>query len=107
MSNLKEVTDQTFDTEVIKSKMLTLVDFWAPWCGPCRMLTPLLEKLDAEYQGKMKLVKLNTDDNSETANQYKISGIPTIIFFKNGQVIQQVVGVRPMDELKKLIDESL
>ena len=104
MSSLKEVGDNTFNAEVIQSTQLTLVDFWAPWCGPCRMLTPLMEKLAAEYQGKMKLVKLNTDDNPETAGKYSISAIPTIIFFKNGQVVSQIVGAKSLSELQKLVD---
>ncbi len=102
-----EITDDTFDSEVIQSKTLTLVDFWAPWCGPCKMLLPILEKLVPMYQGKMKLVKLNTDENPDTAGKFNISAIPTIIFFKNGQVVNQIVGARPLEELKKLIDQSL
>jgi len=107
MSSIKEIADDTFNAEVIQSTQLTLVDFWAPWCGPCRMLTPLMEKLAAEYQGKMKLVKLNTDDNPETAGKYSISAIPTIIFFKNGQVVSQIVGAKSLSELQKLVDEAL
>lgn len=106
-SLISEITDKTFDAEVIKSNQLTLVDFWAPWCGPCKMLLPILEKLIPLYQNKMKLVKLNTDDNPATAGKFNISAIPTIIFFKNGQVVNQIVGARPLEELKKLIDSAL
>jgi len=104
---IKEVTDQVFENEVLKSGNPVLVDFWAPWCGPCRMLTPVLTKLASQYQGKLKVVKLNTDDNPETATTYNISAIPTLLFFKGGQIVNQVIGVKPPDELKKIIDEVI
>jgi thioredoxin 1 len=104
---ITEVTDQTFDTEVVKSGRSVLVDFWAPWCGPCRSLSPLLEKLAVEYKDKIKIVKVNIDENPEIASKYNISAIPTVLFFKNGQVMEQVIGIRPLDELKKITDEVL
>jgi len=108
MSDLiTEVTDQAFENEVLKSVGPVLVDFWAPWCGPCRMLTPILTKLASQYQGKIKVVKLNTDENPDTATKYNISGIPTLLFFKGGQLVNQVVGIKPPEELKKMIDEVL
>ncbi|MEK7309593.1 MAG: thioredoxin [Planctomycetota bacterium] len=104
---IKEVTDQTFGNEVLKSSNPVLVDFWAPWCGPCRMLTPILTKLASQYQGKLKVVKLNTDENPDTATTYNISAIPTLLFFNGGQMVNQIIGVKPPDELKKIIDEVL
>jgi len=108
MSDLiKEISDATFADEVTKSSGLALVDFWAPWCGPCRMLTSILEKIAAQYKDKLSIFKLNTDENPETAGKYNISAIPNLIFFKNGQVADQIVGVRPLEELKKNIDTLL
>jgi thioredoxin 1 len=104
---IKEVTDQTFGDEVLKSTSPVLVDFWAPWCGPCRMLTPILTKLASQYQDKLKVVKLNTDDNPDTATTYNISAIPTLLFFKGGQMVNQITGIKPPEELKKIIDEVL
>lgn len=102
---IKEVGDQTFESEVLKSAIPVLVDFWAPWCGPCRMLTPILEKLSVQYQGKIKMVKLNTDENPDTATTYNISSIPTLLFFNGGQLVNQAVGVKPQEELKKMIED--
>ena len=108
MSDLiKEVTDQTFGNEVLKSSSPVLVDFWAPWCGPCRMLTPILTKLASQYEGKLKMVKLNIDDNPDTATTYNISAIPTLLLFKGGQLVNQITRVKPPEELKKIIDEVL
>ncbi|MEW6025683.1 MAG: thioredoxin [Planctomycetota bacterium] len=101
---IKEVTDGVFESEVLKSGSPVLVDFWAPWCGPCRMLSPILAKLASQYQEKLKVVKLNTDDNPETATTYNISAIPTLLLFKGGQIVNQVVGIKPPEELKKIID---
>ncbi len=101
------VTDADFDQEVIKSTQLTIVDFWAPWCGPCRMIAPIIEELAGEYAGNVKFVKLNTDENFATSTRYGIRGIPTIGFFQNGQVVDTVVGAVPKAMLKQAIDKHL
>jgi len=90
--NLKEFTDANFEAEVLQSSEPVLVDFWAPWCGPCRMLTPTIEELSEEHAGKVKIGKLNTDDNQETAAGYAVTSIPTVILFKDGEIVDKVVG---------------
>ena len=87
-----QVSEDTFETEVLKSSLPTLVDFWAPWCGPCKAISPIIEELATEYAGKIKLVKVNVDDNPGVAAQYGIRAIPTLIFFKNGQLVNQITG---------------
>jgi thioredoxin 1 len=107
MSKPADVTDGTFETEVLKSDKPVLVDFWAPWCGPCRMVAPVVEELSEEYGGKVKFLKLNTDDNVNTAATYGIRSIPTLLMFKGGQPIDQIIGFRPKGDLKKVIDKAL
>ena len=107
MSKPVDVTDGTFETEVLKSDKPVLVDFWAPWCGPCRMVAPVVEELSEEYGGKVKFLKLNTDDNVNTAATYGIRSIPTLLMFKGGQPIDQIIGFRPKGDLKKVIDKAL
>ncbi len=102
-----EVTDANFETEVVKSDKPVLVDFWAPWCGPCRMVAPLVEELAEEYEGKVKFVKLNTDDNVNIATRYGIRSIPTLLMFKGGEPIDQIIGFRPKGDLKKTVDKAL
>ena len=94
-----EITDQIFEAEVIKATTPVLVDFWAPWCGPCRMVAPVVEKLSEKYKGKVKFVKVNVDENQKTASQYKVMSIPTLMFFKDGKVADTVVGARSESEL--------
>jgi thioredoxin 1 len=104
MANVKEVGDATFRKEVLDSTVPVLVDFWAPWCGPCRMVSPLVEELAGDFAGKVNFVKLNTDENPTTATSYGIRSIPTLMIFKAGQPVGQIVGFRPKTELKKHIE---
>ncbi|MFW5960238.1 MAG: thioredoxin [Chitinivibrionales bacterium] len=90
-----ETTDQKFETDVLKSDVPVLVDFWAPWCGPCKMAGPLIDRVAEKMEGKAKVYKLNVDNNPETASKYGITGIPTVMVFKNGEVSKQLVGVQP------------
>ncbi|MCB4755621.1 MAG: thioredoxin [Elusimicrobia bacterium] len=99
-----QLTDQNFETEVLKSDKPVLVDMWAPWCGPCRMLTPVVEELAKEYADRAKIGKLNTDENPDTAERFQISAIPTLLFFKNGQLVEQLTGVRPKPEIKSVLE---
>jgi len=107
MSKPADVTDGSFETEVLKSDKPVLVDFWAPWCGPCRMVAPVVEELSEEYGAQVKFLKLNTDDNVNTAATYGIRSIPTLLMFKGGQPIDQIIGFRPKGDLKKVIDKAL
>ena len=103
-ANIKEFTDQNFDAEVLKSAVPVLVDFWAEWCMPCRMLAPTIEKLADSYAGKVKFGKLDTDSNRDTAMKYQINAIPTVILFKGGQVAQKFVGLRQERDFKEALD---
>ena len=104
MAKPKEVTDATFEQEVLKAPRPVLVDFWAPWCGPCRMVAPIVEELAEEYDGKVNFVKLNTDDNPVTASNYSIRSIPTLLVFRGGQPVGQIVGFRPKSDLRRRLD---
>jgi len=99
-----EVSDQDFDTKVVKSDTPVLVDFWAPWCGPCRAIAPVVEQLAGEYEGKVTFAKLNTDDNQRTAMKFGVMAIPTLIMFKDGNEVARITGVQPKSSLKKTID---
>ena len=105
--NVQQFTDSNFDTEVIKSDQPVLVDFWAEWCGPCRMLGPTIEKLATDYNGKIKVGKVDTDSNREVSMKYGISAIPTVLLFKNGQVAQKFVGLRQEREFKEALDAAM
>lgn len=102
-----QLQDATFENDVLKAGKPALVDFWAPWCGPCRMLAPIIEELAQEYEGKAIVGKLNTDESPNTASNYNISAIPTLLFFKGGQVVDQVVGVQGKAEIKAKLDNLL
>lgn len=101
MSTLTEVTDGNFSTEVLGASGAVLVDFWAPWCGPCRMQTPILEGLARELNGNARIVKLNTDENPATARNFGINSIPTLILFRDGKEVERMVGVQPAESIKR------
>jgi len=105
--NVAEVTDSNFQAEVIESEVPVLVDFWAPWCGPCRMVSPVVEEIAEERGGELKVVKMNIDENQNTAVQFNILSIPTLIVFKNGEVAKTVVGAYPKRKLEAELDPAL
>ena len=107
MANVKQVTSETFEEEVIKSSLPVLVDFNATWCGPCKMLGPTIEKVSGEYEGKAKIVALDIDENGDVAAKYGVMSIPTLIVFKGGEAINRSVGLIPEAKVKALIDEAL
>jgi thioredoxin 1 len=101
------VTSATWEQEVLKASELVLVDFWAVWCGPCRMVAPIVDEIAKEFEGKLKVMKLNTDENPDIAGKYRIMGIPTLMFFKNGQTVDQVVGAVPKAQLSTKVTTLL
>ena len=106
-ANVKQFTDGNFEEEVLKSGDPVLVDFWAEWCGPCKRLAPTVDALAADYLGKVTVGKLNVDDNPNTAFKFQIRGIPALLLFKGGQVVESVVGLAPKEDLKRAIDKHL
>ncbi|HSK29525.1 MAG TPA: thioredoxin [Candidatus Limnocylindria bacterium] len=107
MGKINEVGDHNFETEVLQSSVPVLVDFWAPWCGPCKTIAPIVEEIAAEYEGKLKVAKLNVDDHPATASRYNIRGIPNLIILKDGAVKEQIVGAVPKAKLVSAIDKAL
>jgi len=102
-----EVTDNNFQAEVLESEIPVLVDFWAPWCGPCRMVAPVVEEIAQERQGELKVVKMNTDENQQTAVSFNIMSIPTLILFRNGQPAKTVIGAYPKRKLEAELEPAL
>ena len=107
MSNAIDVNDSTFEQEVVNSAELTVVDFWAPGCGTCRKLGPVLDEVAQEFDGKIKVVKLNTDENLKTAKEYSVSGLPTLLLFKDGQAVERLVGLMPKTTIVSNIEKHL
>ena len=102
-----EINDASFKNEVTDSAIPVLVDFWAPWCGPCKMIAPVLEEIASEYDGKVKVVKINIDENQTTPSTYGVRSIPTLILFKDGQEVEKIIGAQSKQNLKQMVDKSL
>jgi thioredoxin 1 len=105
--NIVEISDSTFEQEVLQAEVPVLVDFWAPWCGPCRAIAPVIEELSGEYAGKLKVAKCNVDDNPKTPGKYGIRAIPTLILFKNGSVSEQITGAVAKSQITAAIDKAV
>jgi len=106
-SAVQQVSDQDFETTVLQSDKPSFVDFWAPWCGPCRVIGPVVEELAPLYEGKINITKMNVDENPGVAQKYQVTSIPTLMIFKNGQVVDRALGALPKSELQKFIERNL
>ena len=101
------LTQENFKTEILDHKGVAMVDFWAPWCGPCRMMAPILEEVAVEYQGRLKVGKVNTDENLVLSGEFQIMSIPTLILFKDGQAVERIIGVQPKEKLRAYLEKWL
>ena len=104
---IKNLTDETFDADLASSKEPVLVDFWAPWCAPCRMVAPVLESISEEYAGRLRIAKVNVDDNPRVAASFRVSSIPTLILFREGKVVDLIIGAQPRSSIQTIIDKHL
>jgi thioredoxin 1 len=107
MANLTEITDQTFEKEVLKSDRPAIIDFWAEWCAPCRAISPIISALAEQYEGQVKVVKMNIDENPNTPAKYGVRAIPTILAFKDGEVVEQLTGARPKAAFEEMVRKLL
>ena len=107
MSKAIEINDASFEQEVVNSQNVTIVDFWAPWCGPCRKMGPVLDEIASEFEGKLNVVKINTDENLKTAKDYQISGLPSLLIFKDGEAKETMVGLMPKSAIVSNIEKLL
>jgi thioredoxin 1 len=105
--NVREISDSDFQAQVLSATIPTLVDFWAPWCGPCKSIAPVLEELAKEFAGKVQIMKLNVDENPRTPSMYNVRGIPNLVIFKNGEVVDQIVGAVPKDQLQAALTKAI
>ena len=104
MGNYITLTDDTFDQEVLKSDKPVLVDFWAEWCMPCKMIAPIMEELAKDYNGQVKIAKLDIDENNQTASQFQVMSIPSLLLYKDGEVVERIVGVVPKEQIEGILD---
>jgi len=107
MANIEEIGENAFQSEVLESDILVLVDFWAPWCGPCQMMTPVLNAVAQKMEDSLKVVKINTDENLMTAQRYQILAIPSLLVFKNGEEVERIVGFKPQNQLEAQLQKHL
>jgi thioredoxin 1 len=105
--NVENINDADFEQAVIKSDIPVLVDFWAPWCGPCKMVGPMLEQIAAEYEGKAKVVKVNVDDNKQVAGSLGVQSIPTVVLYKDGEIVEKVIGARPKGDFETMLNKVI